>query len=81
MINLTNDNLHEIARLSGLFSENNYFFDLYDDGIRVIETKQEEGYIIEIYPDGSINCISKYDRSTESYNGIEIFKFILSLNA
>jgi hypothetical protein len=80
-INFTDENLHEIAKLSGLFTENNYFFDRYDGDIRVIESLDEEGYVMELDTDGSINCIAKYDRCPVSYNGIEIFKYILSFNA
>ena len=80
MICLTNKHLHEIAKLSGLFVENNYFFDEYGGNIKVIETISEEGYVMEIHPDGSINCIEKYDRCPINYNGIEIYKYILTID-
>jgi len=76
---LTDDVLHEIAKLSGVFENDEYFFDTYDGGIRVIDSLSEVGYRLQMYPNGAVNCISKHDMCPDEYKAKELYKFILKI--
>ena len=78
IFSLTKEEIKNIANLSGRFNNEEYF--ISKDYYLCIESITDYGCAMNIFTDGSIDCICKDDNSSCSYNGAIVMKYLFTLD-